>query len=174
MDRFSVLCLASAMALALAGCGGGDEETTGDTPTDNPGGPNAGVVAENVPELKAGLWRVTVIAQTGPQFPAELICLSDDDVEAKKGLGERAAALPCDSREVAVENGAVVTRAECNVGGIKRSIVSSATGDFQADYWINYVENLDPPPADAPAEIRRRIHSRWLGECRGQGSRGAG
>ena len=161
------------MALGLAACGGGDE-TEGDSPTDNAGEQNAGVVAGNVPALKAGLWRVTVIAETGPQFPAELICLTDADAKGKKGLGERAASLPCDAREVKVENGAVVTRAECNVGGIKRTITSTASGDFNADYWITYVENLDPPPADQPAEIKRRIHSRWLGECRGQGSRGAG
>ena len=174
MDRFSVLCVASAMALAVSACGGNDEETKGDSPTDNAGEQNAGVVASNVPELKPGLWRVTVIAETGPQFPAELVCLTEEDAEAKKGLGERAAALPCDERQVAVENGAVVTRALCNVGGIKRTIVASATGDFQADYWINYVENIDPPPADAPAEVKRRIHSRWLGECKGQGGRGGG
>jgi len=162
--RFSVVCLAS--ALALAACGN-DQETKGDSPTDNAGGPNAGVVSNNVPELKPGLWRVTVISETGPQYPAELICLTEESAEARRGLGERAAELPCDQRQVTVENGAVVTRAICNVGGIKRTIVSSASGDFQADYWINYVENIDPPPADAPAEVRRRIHSRWMGECQG-------
>jgi hypothetical protein len=162
--RFSVVCLAS--ALALAACGN-DQETKGDSPTDNAGGPNAGVVADNVPALKAGLWRVTVIAETGPQYPAELICLTKESAKAKQGLGERAAELPCDQRQVAVENGAVVTRAICNVGGIKRTIVSSAAGDFNADYWITYTENIDPPPADAPAEIKRRIHSRWMGECKG-------
>ena len=162
------------MALALAGCGGKEEETTGDSPTANAGEQNAGVVAGNVPELKPGLWRVTVIAETGPQYPAELICLSQQAAKGKQGLGERAAALPCDERQVAVENGAVVTRAICNVGGIKRTITSSASGDFKADYWINWVEHIDPPPADGPAEVKRRIHSRWLGECKGQGSRGGG
>jgi hypothetical protein len=174
LDRFRLLCVASALALAVTACGGRDEETTGDSPTDNAGEQNAGVVASNVPALKPGLWRVTVIAETGPQFPAELICLTEAEAKGKQGLGERAAALPCDERQVTVENKAVVTRAVCNVGGIKRTIVSSAAGDFQADYWINYVENLDPPPADAPAEIKRRIHSRWMGECKGQGGRGAG
>ena len=174
MDRLRVVCLASVATLALAGCGGSEEETTGDSPTDNAGEPNAGMVASNVPELKPGLWRVTVIAPSGPQFPAELICLSEDAAKGKKGLGERAAELPCEERQVAVENGAVVTRAICNVGGIKRTIVASAAGDFKADYWINYTENIDPPPADAPAEIKRRIHSRWLGECKGQGGRSSG
>jgi hypothetical protein len=160
--RFSVLCLAS--ALILAGCNR-PGETTGDSPTDNAGEQNAGVVAANVPALKPGLWRVTVIAQSGPQFPAELICLSDRQSKNRTGLGERAAELPCDSRQVTYDGTNVMTNAVCDVGGIKRTIQTRAHGDFNADYWTEYTEHLDPPPADQPAEIRRRIHARWVNEC---------
>jgi hypothetical protein len=143
----------------LVACGGEESTATSDA-----GKSVEGTVASDVPEIKAGLWRVTVIAESGPQFPAESICLSEADANAKKGLGERAAELPCEEKAVTREGAVVVTNAICNIGGVKRTIQTRAHGDFQADYWIDYVENVDPPPADAPAELKRRIHARWLGE----------
>ena len=156
--KVSALCLAS--ALLLTACGGGEEEATAENPQ-----PGAGNVASDVPELKPGRWRVTVVSETGPQFPPETICLTEADARAKKGLGERAAELPCEQRNVARDGDAVVTRAICNVGGVTRTIESRAQGDFQLAYNVNYVESLDPPPPDGPPEIRRRLVVRWMGEC---------
>lgn len=157
MFRSRILCLAS--AAVLVACGGQESTATSDA-----GEGAEATVASDVPELKPGLWRVTVIAESGPQFPAESICLSEEDAEAKKGLGERATELPCEEKSVTREGAVVVTNAVCNIAGVNRTIQTRAHGDFQADYWIDYVENVDPPPADAPAELKRRIHARWLGE----------
>ena len=159
MYRFRLVCLAS--ALALAACSGGDDASTA---TSDAGEAAKGTVENDVPALKPGRWRVTVIAETGPQFPAETICLSEDDAKAKKGLGERAAELPCQEKAVTTEGNAVITNATCNIGGITRTIQTRAHGDFQADYWVDYTENVDPPPADAPAELKRRIHARWISD----------
>ncbi len=159
--------LALLCALALVGCGqsggeGGKDSTA--SPESAEDGP-AGEVADNVPALKPGKWRVTVVKETGPDFPAQNICLSEADARAKKGLGERAGELPCSDRAVTREGDAVVTRAVCNIGGVTRTIETRATGDFQADYWVAYAEKLDPPPEAGPPEVRRRIHARWMGEC---------
>lgn len=171
MLRFSPVMLASALALTvgLSACERGgeadaDSPVTGEEPGDTPE-VGAGRVAENVPEVAAGRWRVTVASETGPEFPPENICLSESDSRAKKGLGERAAELPCDAREVVRQGDAVVTSAVCNVGGITRTIRTEATGDFSADYYVNYVENVDPPPSEGPPEIKRRIHARRMGDC---------
>ena len=158
MYRFRLLCVAS--ALALSACGGGEESTA----TSDAGTGVEATVSNDVPALKPGRWRVTVIADSGPQFPAETICLSEADAKAKKGLGERAAELPCEEKTVTREGQAVLTNAVCNIGGITRTIQTKATGDFNADYWVEYTENVDPPPADAPAELKRRIHARWMSE----------
>lgn len=159
MFRAPILCLAAAAALSACNQGGGESTATSDA-----GQATAGTVANDVPAIKAGRWRVTVMAESGPQFPAETICLSEADAKAKKGLGERAAELPCSEKTVTREGAAVLTNAVCNIGGVTRTIQTRAHGDFNADYWIDYVENVDPPPADAPAELKRRIHARWLGE----------
>ena len=163
--------LASALALTvgLSGCGqegeaGPDEPATGAEPGDTPE-VGAGRVAEDVPAIAAGRWRVTVATETGPEFPPENICLSASDARAKKGLGERAAELPCDSREVVRQGDAVITTATCNIGGVTRTIRTEATGDFSSDYYVNYLENVDPPPAEGPPEIKRRIHARRMGDC---------
>lgn len=172
MLRYSPVLLASALlaAASLAGC---DRSGGGSAEGGDPGGlasgetiPAAsGSVDSDVPELAPGRWRVTVASQAGPEFPPETVCLTEADVRAKKSIGERALELPCDERNVTKEGDAVVTRAVCDVGGIKRTIETRATGDFKSDYYIDYVENIDPPPAEAPAEIRRRLHARLLGDC---------
>jgi hypothetical protein len=79
-------------------------------------------------------------------------------------LGERATLLPCAPRDVRKEGDRVVTDAVCNVGGVMRAIRTEAYGDFNSDYFIDYVENNDPLPADNPPEISRKMHARYMGE----------
>ena len=159
MLRAPLLGLAGLLALSACNQSGGESTATSDA-----GQAVEGTVASDVPQIKPGRWRVTVMAESGPQFPAETICLSEADSKAKKGLGERAAELPCTEKTVTREGAVVLTNAVCNIAGITRTIQTRAHGDFNADYWIDYTENVDPPPADAPAELKRRIHARWLGE----------
>lgn len=103
---------------------------------------------------------------SGPDFPAETVCLTAEAAAAKRGLGERAASLPCAPRDVRKEGEVVITEAVCNVGGVVRTINTRAYGDFNSAYFIDYVENSDPPPADAPPEIRRKLHARLMSpEC---------
>jgi hypothetical protein len=49
---------------------------------------------------------------------------------------------------------------------VVRTINTRSYGDFNSDYYIEYVENLDPPPADQPAELKRKLHARLMAdEC---------
>jgi hypothetical protein len=121
-------------------------------------------VDPDVPELEPGRWRVVTMTESGPEFPAENVCLTEANAKNKQGLGERALELPCDQRDVTREGDVVVTRAVCSVGGVTRTIEARASGDFKSDYYVDYKENVDPPPSEGPPEIKRRLHARWMGE----------
>lgn len=159
MLKYSVLASVP-LILVLASCGEGEADAPAAEATAAASGVNP-----DVPAIKAGKWRVTVASMAGPEFPAQTICLSAADAAAKAGLGERATTLPCDPRDVRKEGDSVVTEAVCNVGGVMRSIRTTAYGDFDADYFVDYIENTDPPPADAPPEIHRKMHARYMGDC---------
>ena len=153
--------------LALAACsGGGGETSSAETTAEGEAAAASLGIDPDVPSIKAGKWRISTASMSGPEFPAQTVCLSPGDAAAKKGLGERAASLPCAPRDVRKEGNAVVTEAVCNVGGVVRTINTRAYGDFNSDYYIDYVENLDPPPADQPAELKRKLHARLMAdEC---------
>lgn len=151
------------LVLVLAGCDGGGGEAEEKALAERQAA--AAGVDPDVPALKAGKWRVSTATARGPEFPAQTVCLSELDAAAKKGLGERAAELPCAPRDVRKEGDVVITEAVCNVGGTMRSINTRAYGDFNSDYFIDYMEGPDPAPADQPAEIQRKLHARHMGDC---------
>lgn len=158
------IVLASApLLLVLAGCDGGGGGKA-EAPSNQDVAAARGVDPD-VPAIKAGKWRVSVAAMSGPEFPAQTVCLSAQDAARKAGLGERATLLPCAPRDVRKEGDRVVTEAVCNVGGVMRSIRTTAYGDFNSDYFIDYVENNDPLPADNPPEVQRKMHARYMGDC---------
>lgn len=164
MLRFSALASVPVL-LVLCGCGGGEGgDSSAKTTEEGAATAAARGVDPDVPTIKAGKWRVSVAAMTGPEFPAQTICLSPKDAAAKAGLGERATLLPCAPRDVRKEGERVVTEAICNVGGVMRAIRTEAYGDFNSDYFIEYIENNDPLPTDNPPEIQRKMHARYMGE----------
>ena len=63
------------------------------------------------------------------------------------------------------EGDVVITEAVCNVGGVMRAINTRAYGDFNADYFIDYMEDADPPPPGGQPEIKRKLHARHMGDC---------
>jgi hypothetical protein len=150
------------LLLVLAGCGGeGGGQAEGPS--------NAEVAAArgvdpDVPAIKAGKWRVTTASMTGPEFPAQTVCLSPQDAARKAGLGERATLLPCAPRDVRKEGDRVITEAVCNVGGVMRVIRTTAYGDFNSDYFVDYIEHNDPFPPDGKPEIQRKMHARYMSE----------
>jgi hypothetical protein len=158
--KFSTLA-SIPLILVLAGCdsGGGEAEAPSNEEIAAARG-----VDPDVPAIKAGKWRVSVASMSGPEFPAQTVCLSPQDAARKAGLGERATLLPCAPRDVRKEGDKVITEAVCNVGGVMRAIRTTAYGDFNSDYFIDYVENNDPLPADNPPEISRKMHARYMGE----------
>ena len=159
MLRFSPVLLTS--ALLLAACGGQSETEEAKEETVEAASAD---VDPDVPELQPGRWRVTTASETGPEFPPQTVCLSEANAKNKQGLGERALELPCDQRDVSREGDVVVTRAVCNVGRVTRTIETRASGDFESDYYVEYRENVDPPPSEGPPEIKRRLHARWMAE----------
>ena len=161
MLKFSVLATVP-LLLVLAGCDGGGEKAEEELAARQAA---AAGIDPDVPALKPGRWRVSTMTSRGPEFEAQTICLSPTDAAAKKGLGERAASLPCTPRDVRKEGDVVITEAVCNVGGVMRAINTRSYGDFNADYFIDYVENADPLPADGPPEIQRKLHARHMGDC---------
>ena len=151
--------------VALAACGGeGSQDSSTETTAAGEQTAAALGIDPDVPSIKAGKWRISTASMSGPDFPAQTVCLTPADAAAKKGLGERAASLPCAPRDVRREGEAVVIEAVCNVGGVASTISTRAYGDFNSDYYIDYVENLDPPPADQPAELKRKLHARLMSE----------
>jgi len=150
-----------ASALLLTACGGQSEQEEAQEETIEAAAVD---VDEDVPELAPGRWRITTATETGPEFPPQTVCLSEANARNKQGLGERALEIPCPERDVSREGEVVVTRAVCNVGGVTRTITARAYGDFKSDYYIDYVENVEPPPADGPPEIKRRLHARLMSE----------
>jgi hypothetical protein len=161
--KFSVLASVP-FILVLAGCDGGGGGDKAEAPSAEALAAARGVDPD-VPAIKAGKWRVSVASMAGPEFPAQTVCLSAADAAAKAGLGERATLLPCAPRDVRKEGDSVVTEAVCNVGGVMRSIKTTAYGDFSSDYFVDYIENNDPPPAENPPEIHRKMHARYMGDC---------
>ena len=161
MLKFSVLASVP-LILVLSACNqGGGGEAAAPSPEQLAA---ARGVDPDVPALKPGKWRVSVASMSGPEFPAQTVCLSPQDAAAKAGLGERATLLPCKPRDVRREGDAVVTEAVCNVGGVMRSIKTTAYGDFNADYFVDYIEHNDPMPTDDKPEIQRKMHARYMGE----------
>jgi len=158
--KFSTLA-SIPLILVLAGCDGGGGEAEAPSNEDIAA---ARGVDPDVPAIKAGKWRVSVASMSGPEFPVSTVCLSPQDAARKAGLGERATLLPCAPRDVRKEGDKVITEAVCNVGGVMRAIRTTAYGDFNSDYFIDYVENNDPLPADNPPEVSRKMHARYMGE----------
>lgn len=148
-------------ALLIAGC---DNQTDTEEASEETVEAASSDVESDVPELKPGRWRVTTASMTGPEFPPQTVCLTEANAKNKQGLGERALELPCEQRDVTREGDVVILRAVCNVGGIARTIETRSSGDFKSDYYVDYVEKISPPPADGVAEIKRRLHARWMGE----------
>ena len=159
MLRFSPVVLTS--ALLLAACGGQSEKEEAKEETIEAA---AADVDPDVPELAPGRWRVVTMTETGPEFPAQTVCLTEANAKNKQGLGERALEIPCEQRDVSREGDVVITRAVCTVGGVSRTIEARASGDFKSDYYVDYRENVDPPPAEGPPEIKRRLHARLMSE----------
>lgn len=150
------------LILVLAGCDGGGGETAEQASPEELAAARG--VDPDVPVIKAGKWRVSTASMTGPEFPAQTVCLSPKDSAAKAGLGERATLLPCAPRDVRKEGDRVITEAVCNVGGVMRYIKTTAYGDFNSDYFVDYIENNDPLPIESPPEIQRKMHARYMGE----------
>lgn len=159
MLRFSPVLLASALLLSACDNKSDTEEAIEETVE-----AASADVDSDVPELAPGRWRITTAAATGPDFPPQTVCLSEENAKNKKGLGERALELPCSERDVIREGDVVITRAVCSVGGITRTIEARASGDFKSDYYVDYLENINPAPADGVAEIKRRLHARLMGD----------
>ena len=161
MLKFSVLA-SIPLIFVIAGCGdGGGAQAEKELAARRAAAAGAD---PDVPAIAPGKWRISVASMSGPEFPAQTVCLSPGDAAAKKGLGERASQLPCAPRDVRKEGDRVVTEAVCNVGGVMRAIRTTAYGDFERDYFIDYVENNDPMPTDGPPEVQRKLHARLMGD----------
>jgi hypothetical protein len=161
MRQLSISLVLGACALALAACGGGDDDKKAAEKADK----EAYSASPTSPSPKAGLWEETVTSD-GAAPQVRRTCVGENASNVLNTLGAQDEKM-CPDRKVKAADGGWTMEMTCNMGsgGTVKS-TATITGDFTTNYEA---KGTTAVTGAAVPHMNRTINStltaKWLGPC---------
>lgn len=127
--------------------------------------PAAAAAAPDIEGPKPGKWRMTTELAAAPQPVVVETCLAKTSFEEMQ-TAQQQAGVTCAEQTFKREGADYVAHASCTYpGGMKATIDSRFTGDFQTRYVMESKTVMDPAPTPAMKETTIKVTAERLGDC---------
>jgi hypothetical protein len=127
--------------------------------------------ALDLPTRKPGLWEIKMVMEGGPGVPPQVTqqCVDATTDKEMNALGTSVAKDKCSRQDISKSGGTFIVDAECQIGPVKATTRSEATGSFDSAYTVKVNTRMDgaiAPGMPSGMTTKMTIEAKWLGACK--------
>ena len=119
--------------------------------------------AVDMPEIKPGLWEVSVTVDGQPQDKMKQ-CVDADTAKILLNAGQKMLGDSCSEVKMEKSGADYVSNMECNLGISKMKASTKLSGDFNSHY-VSETKTSFNPPMMGRGESTSTSDGRWVGPC---------